>query len=60
MDFAKDFARFYEKNNNTLNIRRLVDESFVPSAHQTSLLYCRLTDFWSGGGMAAAPGSDGW
>ena len=32
--------------DNTWNIRRLVDESFVPSAQQTSILYCRLTDFW--------------
>ena len=30
---------------NEWNIRRLVDESFVPSAQQTSILYCRLTDF---------------
>ena len=33
----------YEKN--TLNVRRLVDELFVPSAKQTSILYCRLSDF---------------
>ena len=31
---------------NTWNIRRLVDESFVPSAQRTSVLYCRLTDFY--------------
>ena len=30
---------------NTWNIRWLVDEPFVPSAQQTSVLYCRLTDF---------------
>ena len=35
------------KKNNTWNIRRLVDESFVSSAQQTSVLYCRLTDFKS-------------
>ena len=29
--------RFYEKKNNTWNIRRLVDESFFPSAQRTSL-----------------------
>ena len=29
----------------TWNIRRLVDDSFVPSARRTSVLYCRLTDF---------------
>ena len=26
----------------------MVDESFIPSAHQTSVLYCRLTDFYPG------------
>ena len=46
--FAKFFARFYEKKNNTWNIRPLVDKSFVPSAQQTSVLYCRLTDFSTG------------
>ena len=35
MVFAKYFARFYEKKDNTWN----------PSAQQTSALYCRLTDF---------------
>ena len=30
---------------NTLNVIRLVDESFVPSAQLTSVLYCRLSDF---------------
>ena len=43
--FAKNFERFYEKKNNTWNIRPLVDELFVPTAQQTSVLYCRLTDF---------------
>ena len=28
-------------------VSRLVNESFVPSAQQTSVLYCRLSDFWS-------------
>ena len=27
------------------NVRSLVDESFVPSAQWTSVLYCRLSDF---------------
>ena len=45
--FAKNFARFYEKKNNAWNIRRLVDESFILSAQRTSVLYCRLTDFWT-------------
>ena len=35
---------FMEKNN-AWNIRSLVDESFVPSAHRTSVLCCRLRDF---------------
>ena len=43
--FAKNFARFYEKKNNTWNIRHLFDELFVPSAQGTSVLYCKLTDF---------------
>ena len=30
---------------NTWNVRHLLDESFVPSAQRTSILYCRLSDF---------------
>jgi hypothetical protein len=30
---------------NTWNVKRLVDDSFVPSAQQTSKLYSGLTDF---------------
>ena len=37
--------RNYEKND-ALNIRCLVDESFVPATQRTSVLYCRLSDFW--------------
>ena len=44
MIFAKNFARNYEKNN-TWNIRRLVNESFVPANQQTSVSYCRLKNF---------------
>ena len=33
------------KNDNTWNIRLLVDNSFVPSPMQPSVIYCRLTDF---------------
>ena len=33
------------KKKYTWNIRRLVDESFVPANQQTSVLYCRLSDF---------------
>jgi hypothetical protein len=40
---AKYFTRNYEKKN-TWNIRRLVDQSFVPLAQWTSVLYCRLSD----------------
>ena len=32
---------------NTWNVSRLVDESFVPSAHRTSVLYCKSLDFYS-------------
>ena len=35
--------RNYEKKN-TWNVRRLVNESFVPLAQRTSVLYCRLSD----------------
>ena len=45
--FAKNFSRFYEKKIILGNIRRLVDESFVPLAQQTSVSYCRLTGFES-------------
>ena len=37
--------RNYEKKN-TWNIKCLVDDSFVPLAHWTSVLHSRLTDFW--------------
>ena len=30
---------------NAWDIRRLVDESFVPVNQQTSISYCRLSDF---------------
>ena len=31
---------------NAWNIRRLVDDSFVPSFKQPSISYCKLTHFW--------------
>ena len=31
---------------NTWNVWHLVDESFVPWTRQTSILHCRLSDFW--------------
>ena len=34
------------KKNNTWNFRHLDDESFVPENQRTSVLYCRLSDFW--------------
>ena len=33
----------YEKKN-TYKVKRLVNDSFVPSAYQASVLYSRLTD----------------
>ena len=36
--------RNYEKKN-TWNVRHLVNKSFVQSAQQTRVLYCRLSDF---------------
>ena len=44
MIFEKNFARNQEKNN-AWNIRRMVDESFVPASQQASILHCRLSDF---------------
>ena len=44
-DFCKEFFKKLWKKNNTWNIRRLVDESFVPANQQTSVLYWRLSDF---------------
>ena len=34
------------KRNNAWNIRGLVDQSFVPGNQWTSVLYCRLSDFF--------------
>ena len=36
------------KKNNAWNIRRLDEESFVPANQQSSVLYCKLSDFWVG------------
>ena len=43
--FCKGFCKKLWKKNNTWNIRCLVDELFVPSTHQPSVLYWRLSDF---------------
>ena len=47
-NFSKRSCKKLWKKNNTWNIRRLVDESFVPAFQRTSVLYWRLTDlmFW--------------
>ena len=42
--FAKNFARNHEKKSNTWNIRRLINDSFVPSSKRPIVLYCKLTD----------------
>ena len=34
------------KKKNAWNIRRLVEESFIPVNQWTSILYCRLSDFY--------------
>ena len=44
MIFEKNYARFYEKII-ILGTSDAWYESFVPSAKQTSVLYCRLMDF---------------
>ena len=33
------------KKNDTWNVKLLVDDSFVPSFKQPSVIFCRLTDF---------------
>jgi hypothetical protein len=45
MTFSKNFARNYEKKNNTWNTRHLVNELFVPATQRPSVLYWRLLDF---------------
>ena len=42
-----NFARNCEKKINTWNIRRLINELFVPANQQPSILYRRLSDFCS-------------
>ena len=44
-DFCKEFCKKLWKKNHTWNIRRLVDESFVPANQRPSVLYWRLSDF---------------
>ena len=44
-DFCKEFCKKSWKKNNIWNIRRLVDDSFVPSSKRPSIWYCKLTNF---------------
>ena len=44
-NFCKEFCKKFWKKNNTWNIGRLIDFLFVPVNQQTSVLYCRLSDF---------------
>ena len=46
-DFCKELCKIFWKKKKSWNIRCLVDDSFVPSARQTSVLNCKLTDFWT-------------
>ena len=39
------WVRTFSKKPTIYNIRRLVDESFVPASHRASVLYCRLSAF---------------
>ena len=41
-----DLLEIMKKKNNSWNIRCLVDDLFVPSSKQPSVIYSRLTDFW--------------
>ena len=42
--FLQSILQEILKKNNTWNIRRLVNDSFVPSSKRPSVLYCKLTD----------------
>ena len=46
-DFCRELCKILWKNNNTWNVRQLVDKLFVPLAQRTNVLYCRLTNFTS-------------
>ena len=43
-DFCRELCKILWKKNVTWIIRRLVDDSLVPSARLTSVLNCKLTD----------------
>ena len=61
-DFCKEFCKKSWKKNNTWNIRQLVDDSFVPSSKQPSILYCKLTDLKSNdeGDSSSSPKLSAW
>ena len=42
--FLQRILQEIKKKDNTWNIRCLVDESFVPSAQQTSVLDCQISN----------------
>ena len=42
MIFVKNFARNYEKKNDTWNIRHLVDELFVPATQRIILMIVKF------------------
>ena len=44
--FCKEFCKILWNKNNSWNIRRLVNKTFVPSFQRTSVSYSRLRDFW--------------
>ena len=46
-DFCKEFFKKLWKKNSTWNIRRLVNETIVPSTQQPSVLYWRFLDLWT-------------
>ena len=45
--FLQRIWQDFMKKNDTWNIRLLVDDLFIPSSKQPSVIYCRLTDFRS-------------
>ena len=54
--YILNFLQEIMKKIYTWNIRRLVDNSVVPSAQRTSILYCRLSDFRTTNWHAQAAG----
>ena len=46
-DFSKEFCKKLWKKNESWNIRRLVAGSFVQTNQRPSVIYHRLTDFYT-------------